>query len=64
MIALVGTFNQEKALEGAFSVIVKTDCETLVSDPSHLSPWLSVPSGDHVTRGGVTVAVEQSSEVP
>ena len=26
--ALVGTFNQEKALVGAFSVIVKTDCGT------------------------------------
>ena len=25
--ALVGAFNQEKALVGAFSVIVKTDCE-------------------------------------
>ena len=24
----VGAFNQEKALVGAFSVIVKTDCET------------------------------------
>ena len=28
MKALVGVFNQEKALVGAFSVIVKTDCET------------------------------------
>ena len=26
--AVVATFNQEKALVGAFSVIVKTDCET------------------------------------
>ena len=26
--ALVSAFNQEKALVGAFSVIVKTDCET------------------------------------
>ena len=25
--ALVGAFNQEKALVGAFTVIVKTDCE-------------------------------------
>ena len=25
--AVVGTFNQEKALVGAFSVILKTDCE-------------------------------------
>ena len=28
MKALVGTFNQEKALVGAFSMIVKTGCET------------------------------------
>ena len=28
MKALVGAYNQEKALVGAFSVIVKTDCET------------------------------------
>ena len=28
MKALVGAFNQEKALVRAFSVIVKTDCET------------------------------------
>ena len=28
MKAVVGALNQEKALLGAFSVIVKTDCET------------------------------------
>ena len=28
MTAVVGAFNQEKALVGAFSVIVKTGCET------------------------------------
>ena len=28
MKALEGAFDQEKALVGAFSVIVKTDCET------------------------------------
>ena len=28
MKVLVGAFNQEKALVAAFSVIVKTDCET------------------------------------
>ena len=28
MKALVGAFNQEKTLVGAFSVIVKTDCAT------------------------------------
>ena len=27
MKAVVATFNQEKTLVGAFSVIVKTDCE-------------------------------------
>ena len=32
MKALVGTFNQEKALIGAFLVIVKTDCETDAMD--------------------------------
>ena len=31
MKRLVGAFNQEKALVGAFSVIVKTDCETVGS---------------------------------
>ena len=25
---VIGTFNQEKAFVGAFSVLVKTDCET------------------------------------
>ena len=28
MKAVIAAFNQEKALVGAFSVIVKTDCET------------------------------------
>ena len=28
MKSLLGAFNQEKALVGAYSVIVKTDCET------------------------------------
>ena len=28
MEALVGAFNQEKALVGGFSVFVKTECET------------------------------------
>ena len=31
MKAVVATLNQEKALVGAFSVIVKTSCETDVS---------------------------------
>ena len=40
--ALVGAFNQEKALEEAFSVIVKTNCET---DGSLYSTSI-VPTGD------------------
>ena len=39
--ALVGAFNQEKALVGAFSVIVKTDCGT---DGSFYSTNLIPPS--------------------
>ena len=41
MKVLVGAFNHEKALIGAFSVIVKTDCETdgsfysTTADPTH-----------------------------
>ena len=42
--ALVGTFNQEKVLVGAFSVIVKTNCET---DGS--SAALDVTAYDDVT---------------
>ena len=37
MKVLVGAFNQEKALVGAFSVIVKTDCGT---DGSFYSTWI------------------------
>ena len=49
MKALVGTFNQQKALVGAFSVIVKTDCETdgsfysTTADPTH---GAAEPTGD------------------
>ena len=49
MKALVGAFNQEKALVGAFSVIVKTDCETdgsfysTTADPTH---GAAEPAGD------------------
>ena len=39
MKALVGAFNQEKALVGPFSVIVKTDCGT---DGSFYSTILNV----------------------
>ena len=41
--ALVGAFNQEKALVGAFSVIVKTDCETDGSFHSTSGDPISIP---------------------
>ena len=44
MKALVGAFNQEKALVGAFSVIVKTGCGT--DGPLH------VHSSTSPSRGG------------
>ena len=49
MKALVGAFNEEKALVGAFSVIVKTNCETdgsfysTTADPTH---GAAEPAGD------------------
>ena len=45
MKALVGAFNQEKALVGAFSVIVKTDCATdgSFSSTSHSVTWPLTP---------------------
>ena len=46
--ALVDTFNQEKALGGAFSVIVITDCET---DGSFYSTSHDARGGE-VCRGG------------
>ena len=38
MKALVGAFNQEKALVGAFSVTVKTDCESDGSSAALICP--------------------------
>ena len=49
MKALVGAFNQEKALVGAFSVIVKTDSETNGSFHStilNIRPVIARPRGD------------------
>ena len=48
MKALVGAFNQDKALVGAVSVIVKIDCETdgsfySTADPTH---GAAEPAGD------------------
>ena len=49
MKVLVGAFNQEKALVGTFSVIVKTDCETDGSFHStilNIRPVIARPRGD------------------
>ena len=43
MKALVGSFNQEKALVGTFSVIVKTDCATDESFYSTTRDWQPSP---------------------
>ena len=42
--ALVGAFNLEKALVGAFSVIVKTECETIGSSAALVWTKLLLPS--------------------
>ena len=49
MKAVVAAFNQEKALVGAFSVIVKTDCGTdgsfysTTDNTAYRSYWLATP---------------------
>ena len=55
MKALVGTFNQEKALVGAFSVIVKTGCGT---DGSFYSTS-NDPPPDRQVRGAEDTDFEQ-----
>ena len=54
MTALVGAFNQEKALLGAFSVIVKTDCGTdgsfYSTSPEHRHTWDTGAGGSHRTK--------------
>ena len=55
MKALVSTFNQEKALVGAFSMIVKIDCET---DGSFYSTICKVGAG----RGGDQRALNTANE--
>ena len=55
MKALVGAFNQEKALVGAFSVIVKTDCETdgaLHSTTGYLRRGLAQGQAESELQGG------------
>ena len=56
MKALVGAINQEKALVGAFSVIVKTDCETDGSFYStNVGPDRSVPASLRPQSGTILV---------
>ena len=55
--ALVGTFNQEKALVGAFSVIVKTDCET------DGSLHRTIPGGERAAQGGESDGRPAAQEV-
>ena len=52
--ALIGTFNQEKALVGAFSVIVKSDCGT--DGSLYSTTYLSVPGEHAEPPGGVHAA--------
>ena len=55
MKVLVGAFNQEKALVGAFSMIVKTNCDT--DGALHSTGWAGVSS-----RRVKQVVVESSPE--
>ena len=48
MKAVVAAFNQEKALVGAFSLIVKTDCGT---DGSFYSTNIDTQPDKHLTLG-------------
>ena len=57
MKALVGAFNQEKALVGAFSVIVKTDCET------DGSLYRTIPGGERAAQGGESDGRPAAQEV-
>ena len=52
MKAVVAAFNQEKALVGAFSVIVKTDCETDGSFYSTIPDRDGAGAGDPVPGVG------------
>ena len=56
MKAVVAAFNQEKALVGAFSVIVKTDCETDGSFYSTTPP----PSTLHFTQDVEKIKLQPS----
>ena len=57
MNALVGAFNQEKALVGAFSVIVKTSCGTDGSLHSTNIIWCGLVNnvGELISNNGLKV---------
>ena len=67
MKALVGAFNQEKALVGAFSVIVKTGCGTdgpFYSTNSGVPAW-PLDNTEHTrTRGQREERTEQQTPGP
>ena len=56
MKALVDAFNQEKALAGAFSVIVKIDCETDGSEHCTALLIIKCKCGGHSPLAAVFVA--------
>ena len=62
--ALVDTFNQEKALVGAFSVIMKIDCETDGSYAALMTMSLFAAEKRYVLVGAVSHGVGCGSEIP
>ena len=64
MKALVGAFNQEKALVGAFSVIVKTSCGTDGSFYSTSCEWQRSAGTSAVTSGWRCSAGTSRGEQP
>ena len=57
MKALVGAFNQEKALVGALSVILKTDCG---NDGALHSTNQDQPSADHMEQYSIIIQLWHS----
>ena len=62
MKALVGAFNQEKALVGAFSVIVETYCETDGSSAALV--WTRLAVWRELDGGGGGVAGDIKTSLP
>ena len=59
MKVVVAAFNQEKALVGAFTVIVKTDCETDGSSKALLSAAADTELSSKLTRENKNEHIEQ-----